>query len=160
MTPGLRLHAKMANKRAQDIKRRTEITFAERCAIERLARCTFTPGSAHKRFARNMREMLDAENAADRSSIMPTPMLTDGQRDQLWRLVYRYRRQIWKQEHLKDAQLAGVGSGDGDTPYTVIHQPINQVHIKELVNIARLYDDRMGLRRRVAAFRATAQEQM
>jgi hypothetical protein len=96
------------------------------------------------------------------SSLTVDPRLqgiTDGQRDQLWRLVYRYRRQILKQEHLKDAMLAGVGSGDGDTPYTVIHQPFHKVDIKELPNIAAFYSDHMGLRRRVAALRREAAQE-
>lgn len=54
----------------------------ERIAIENLARCTFLPGSWNKRFAKGLVAL--PENHA----------LTVKQRECLWKLVYRYRRQI------------------------------------------------------------------
>ncbi len=78
--------------------------------------------------------------------------ITDGQRDQLWRLVYRYRRQILQQEHLKDAQLFVFTDG----ALGILHQIGNRTHIKELVDLAAQIMDRVGLRRRVAALRREA----
>lgn len=132
-------------------KPRAAITFAERCAIERLARCTFPVGSAHKQFARQMNEALRVQPA------LP-PAITDGQRDRLWRLVYRYRRQILKQEHLRDAQLA-IAHLTQPLELSIFPLPHNQTHIKELVSIAAQIMNRIGLRRRVAALRAEAQKQ-
>ncbi len=50
-----------------------------------LSGCTFLPGTPHKRFARDMGHVA-ANNEA--------PVISEGQAAQLWRLVYRYRRQI------------------------------------------------------------------
>lgn len=58
---------------------RRPVTPWETSALIALAGCTFPPGTAHKRFARDLKS---AEK------------LTDAQREQLWRLVHRYRRQI------------------------------------------------------------------
>lgn len=46
-----------------------------------LARCTFLPGSPHKRFARDLAAAID-------------PVLTEAQRRHLIRLCWRYRRQM------------------------------------------------------------------
>ncbi len=54
----------------------------ERIAIESLAYCTFLPGSFNKRFAHNL------------NSYPEDKLLTVKQRQTLWKLVNRYRRQI------------------------------------------------------------------
>jgi hypothetical protein len=56
-----------------------------------LSLCTFLPGTAHKRFVRQV-------------SQMPLEKITEGQRRHLIRLAYRYRRQM-PREHVpsKDA---------------------------------------------------------
>jgi ABC-type phosphonate transport system ATPase subunit len=46
-----------------------------------LGRCTFLPGSAHKRFARQV-------------SAMPLEKITEAQRRHVIRLAWRYRRQM------------------------------------------------------------------
>jgi hypothetical protein len=58
------------------------MTDDERAAVAGLWRCTFLPGSWDKRFARAL---------AQRDASKP---LSDKQRDWLWRLVWKYRRQI------------------------------------------------------------------
>lgn len=54
----------------------------ERIAIENLDRCTFTPGSPPKRFARQM------------AATPENHRLTPRQREYLWQLTINYRRQI------------------------------------------------------------------
>jgi hypothetical protein len=60
------------------------MTSLEKYAAQLLRGCTFLPGSYNKRFARNIHAISCEEDAA----------LSDKQRNCLWRLVYRYRRQI------------------------------------------------------------------
>lgn len=63
--------------------------------IGALAGCTFVPGHPHKRFVRDM--LFAAEADPDRE-------LTDRQRDYLYGLRWRYRRQI-------PDQVAGIVAG-------------------------------------------------
>jgi len=54
----------------------------ERIAIEALARCTFLPGSWNKRFAKGLAAQPEGT------------LITVKQRQCLWKLVHRYRRQM------------------------------------------------------------------
>src|SRR5262245_36189733 len=64
------------------------MTEAERHAARALAGCRFTPASWEKRFARDMGEYARTPGYGS---------LTERQRENLWYLVYRYRRQIFAQ---------------------------------------------------------------
>lgn len=68
-----------------------------------LARCTFLPGTPHKRFARDMGAT--AENMAE-------PAISAAQARQLWRLVWRYRRQIGEKGLVIHAQAMCLLYGD------------------------------------------------
>lgn len=78
------------------------MTPRQRAIAEALGRCTFLPGSAHKRFAHNM---------AFHAEHMPDKPLTEKQAAHLVRLAWRYRRQMpadlaypKNEEELEDAQ--------------------------------------------------------
>lgn len=74
-------------------KERTPMTDRERYAARCLARCTFRIASYNKRFARAMGAIANEDDGA----------LTQNQRNNLWRLVYRYRRQIPDDELIAEA---------------------------------------------------------
>ena len=67
----------------------------ERRAMKALGpgRVTYLPASFNKRFARSMEQLAEQE----------TYTLTDRQRWLLWRMVFRYRRQIGDRELLAEA---------------------------------------------------------
>lgn len=71
------------------------MTELEQRACRALGSCTFLPGTPHKRFARDMAF----------ASVIDKPMISEGQVRQLWRLVYRYRRQIGSKELIEHAQV-------------------------------------------------------
>lgn len=75
-------------------KERFPMTDQEKYAARCLARCTFLPGSYNKRFARAMEALAEDEDAG----------LTKRQRTNLWRLIYRYRRQIADDRLVAEAQ--------------------------------------------------------
>lgn len=60
------------------------MTEREHYAANQLARCSFQPGSFEKRFAKQIKAKAVSDN----------PEITEKGRACLWRLVYRYRRQI------------------------------------------------------------------
>jgi hypothetical protein len=72
-------------------------TPKDRRAIEMLSRCTFLPRSYDKRFVRSLAAMEQTN----------TPM-SDKQLVHLWRMVYRYRRQITETSFVELAQI-GLG---------------------------------------------------
>ena len=74
-----------------------EWTPNDRRAIEMLSQCTFLPRSYDKRFAHSLVAM-EQNNEA----------MSDKQYAHLWRMVYRYRRQISKSSFV---ELAQVGLG-------------------------------------------------
>ena len=77
-------------KRAQTIKElppiheRFPMTEQEKDAALALSKCTFLPGSFEKRFARDMASIVNGE----------MPQITPKQKIYLWRLTYKFRRQI------------------------------------------------------------------
>lgn len=81
-------------KKDAGAKERAPMTKHERYAARCLWRCSFLPGSYNKRFARAMDALANEDDA----------VLTDNQRNNLWRLVYRYRRQITDDDLIRDAQ--------------------------------------------------------
>jgi hypothetical protein len=78
---------------------KSPITDRERAAIEALYSCRMLPGSYEKRFSRDMAAVAQSDTAE----------MTDGQRRYLWRLVYRFRRQIGEGSEL--VQEARKNSG-------------------------------------------------
>ena len=61
------------------------MTKMERQAVAALSNCSFLPGCFEKRITRLWKEKMDRA---------PREPMTDKGRACLWRLVYRYRRQI------------------------------------------------------------------
>ena len=57
----------------------------DKIAAEVLAKCTFLPGSWNKLFAYSMADIAKSDE----------PLLTKKQRNNLWRLVYMHRKQIY-----------------------------------------------------------------
>lgn len=80
-------------------KPREPATDDELKACKALNYCTFQPGSWDKRFVRNLfQEMWHEPTRAKQDAT-----ITDGQREWLWRLVWKYRRQI------RDKTLVDIG---------------------------------------------------
>jgi hypothetical protein len=65
-------------------KPRRPMSHQEREAAAWLGRCTYLPGSFDKRFGRDMAARAERKDA----------QITEGQAAQIWRQVWRYRRQI------------------------------------------------------------------
>jgi uncharacterized protein (TIGR02996 family) len=65
-----------------------QVSYADRAAGIALARCRFAPGTAEKHFARTVCESLDGGDGWHWDT------LTAGQLNLLWRMAWRYRRQI------------------------------------------------------------------
>lgn len=84
-------------------RERAPMTDREKYAAKCLARCTFVPGSYNKRFARAMEALAMEKNAE----------LTDRQRTNLWRMVFRFRRQIADGELVAEAQRRLKTEGEG-----------------------------------------------
>lgn len=68
------------------------MTDIERAAVAGLWRCTFLPGTWDKRFSRAL---------AKRDASKP---LSEKQQEWLWKLVWKYRRQIPEQRVILHAQ--------------------------------------------------------
>jgi len=77
-----------------------QMTDREKYAATRLVSCTFLPGSYNKRFAMDIYWMAKSGIEA-----------TEKQIANLWRLVYRYRRQIKDTELVAEAQEKGDSNG-------------------------------------------------
>lgn len=65
-------------------KPKTPYTDRDRAALRALGGCCIMPGTASKRFARDMSPLADDQEA----------QLTEKQRAFLWKLVFTFRRQI------------------------------------------------------------------
>lgn len=63
---------------------KAKMSEREKYAARKLQRCSFLPGSKEKRFVRAMEILSRTED----------PRISVKQRAELWRLVWRYRRQI------------------------------------------------------------------
>ena len=75
------------------------MTELETKAAKALWRCTFLPGSYNKHFARAMDTIARSDE----------PLATEKQCTNLWRLVWRYRRQI-QDNHLIDLAYSATHS--------------------------------------------------
>jgi hypothetical protein len=89
------------------------MTDHDKYAALSLAKCTMLPASYNKRFARALREIAESDE----------PRLTPRQRANLWRLVYRYRRQIPDPSLISEAQI--IMSNPVDTEENVKERPIS-----------------------------------
>jgi hypothetical protein len=72
------------------------MTLIEIEGCKELSQCTFLPGTPHKRFAKDMGYVVTHSEE---------PLISAGQARQLWRLVYRYRRQIGSSDLVQHAKV-------------------------------------------------------
>jgi hypothetical protein len=87
LAPGL------ASKKPADPLELVKMSERDCEAVAALNACVFLPGSYNKRFAGSMA-----------SAAASTKVITKKQRLNLWRLVYRYRRQIEDQSFIGEAR--------------------------------------------------------
>lgn len=85
---------------AKPTKPRTLVTVSEVKALRLLASVTYTVGSGHKRFARDMREATE---------------LTVAQRELLYKMVFRYRRQLGLDESAARAYVNTMRAESGQS---------------------------------------------
>ncbi len=78
---------------------RMPLTGLDEVAVASLYSCTFLPGSWNKRFARDVYNVV-----VDRREVLAMAWLTPKQYACLWRLCWRYRRQIKNAAVLAEAE--------------------------------------------------------